>query len=120
MPLDSAIADRLKRTDDGLICAVVQQWDTREVLMVAWLNDEALELTLSSGRAVYWSRSRSELWRKGDTSGHVQWVKSVSVDCDGDAVLIEVDQVGVACHTGQPTCFAAGGDLGAQVGRGDE
>lgn len=114
------IAARLKRTDDGLIAAVAQQHDTGEVLMVAWMNDDALEQTLTSGRAVYWSRSRRELWRKGDTSGNVQRVVSVSLDCDGDAVLLKVDQVGPACHTGARTCFDAGGDLGAVDGRAAE
>jgi phosphoribosyl-AMP cyclohydrolase len=106
-PLDPALTARLKRTDTGLVCAVVQQHDTREVLMVAWMDDEALAHTLATGRATYYSRSRSSLWRKGDTSGHVQWVKRVSLDCDGDALLVEVDQVGAACHTGDRTCFDA-------------
>jgi len=110
------IAARLKRTPDGLVAAVAQQHDTGEVLMVAWMNDDALEQTLTTGRAVYWSRSRRELWRKGDTSGNVQRVVSVSLDCDGDAVLVRVDQEGPACHTGTRTCFEAGGDLGAVVG----
>jgi len=110
------IAARLKRTPDGLVAAVAQQHDTGEVLMVAWMNDDALEQTLTTGRAVYWSRSRRELWRKGDTSGNVQRVVSVSLDCDGDAVLVRVDQQGPACHTGTRTCFEAGGDLGAVVG----
>ena len=117
MPLDPTLAARLKRTDDGLVCAVVQQHDTREVLMVAWMNDDALHETLTSGRAVYWSRSRQELWRKGDTSGHSQVVVRASIDCDGDAILLEVDQVGAACHTGERTCFLTGGDLGAVDGR---
>lgn len=107
-PLDAALAARLKRTADGLVCAVVQQHDTREVLMVGWMDDEALHRTMTQGRVTFWSRSRSEYWRKGDTSGHVQYVKSVSIDCDGDALLVEVDQVGAACHTGDRTCFDAG------------
>ncbi|WP_432503845.1 phosphoribosyl-AMP cyclohydrolase [Kineococcus arenarius] len=105
--MDPALAARLKRDPAGLVCAVVQQHDTREVLMVAWMDDTALALTLSTGRATYWSRSRGALWRKGDTSGHVQLVKRVSLDCDGDALLVEVDQVGAACHTGERTCFDA-------------
>jgi phosphoribosyl-AMP cyclohydrolase len=105
--LDPTIADRLKRDAAGLVAAVVQQYDTGEVLMVGWLDDEALHRTLRSGRATYWSRSRQEYWVKGDTSGHVQWVKSVALDCDGDAVLLKVDQVGAACHTGDRTCFDA-------------
>lgn len=110
------IAARLKRSPDGLVTAVAQQHNTGEVLMVAWMNDDALEQTLTTGRAVYWSRSRNELWRKGDTSGHVQRVVSVSLDCDGDALLIQVDQTGPACHTGARSCFDAGGDLGAVNG----
>ena len=114
--LDSQISARLKRNADGLVCAVVQQHDSREVLMVGWMDDEALRRTLEEGRVTFWSRSRREYWRKGDTSGHHQYVRSVSLDCDGDALLIEVDQVGAACHTGERTCFLAGGDLGAHVG----
>ena len=101
------LAAALKRDAAGLVCAVVQQHDTREVLMVAWMDDAALQATLTTGRATYFSRSRQQLWRKGDTSGHVQWVRSVSLDCDGDALLVEVDQVGAACHTGERTCFLA-------------
>ncbi|MEZ0493009.1 phosphoribosyl-AMP cyclohydrolase [Kineococcus sp. TBRC 1896] len=105
--LDPRTAALLKRDPAGLVCAVVQQHDTHEVLMVAWMNDEALARTLATGRATYWSRSRGQLWRKGDTSGHVQHVRKVSLDCDGDALLLEVDQVGAACHTGDRTCFEA-------------
>ena len=114
--LDEGIAARLKRDERGLVCAVVQQWDSREVLMVGWMDDEALRRTLAVGRVTFWSRSRQEYWRKGDTSGHAQYVKAVSLDCDGDALLVEVDQVGAACHTGERTCFATGGDLRAVVG----
>ncbi|WP_345215779.1 phosphoribosyl-AMP cyclohydrolase [Georgenia halophila] len=110
------IAQQLKRDEHGLVCAVVQQHDSGEVLMVGWMDDEALHRTLTTGRATYWSRSRGEYWRKGDTSGHTQHVKSVALDCDGDVVLVRVDQVGAACHTGTRTCFEAGGDLGAVVG----
>ncbi|GAA3637252.1 phosphoribosyl-AMP cyclohydrolase [Kineosporia mesophila] len=106
-PLDPGLAARLTRNPDGLVCAVVQQWDTRELLMVGWMDDEALHRTLTSGRVTFWSRSRQEYWRKGDTSGHVQWVKAVALDCDGDALLVTVDQVGAACHTGDRTCFDA-------------
>jgi phosphoribosyl-AMP cyclohydrolase len=105
MSLDPALAARLKRDPDGLICAVAQQHDTGEVLMVAWMDDEALRRTLSTGRATYYSRSRREYWRKGDTSGHVQHVRSVHLDCDGDTVLLQVDQTGAACHTGERSCF---------------
>src|SRR5215469_8355709 len=103
--LDPAIADRLKRDPAGLVAAVVQQHDTREVLMVGWMDDEALHRTLTTGRATYWSRSRQEYWVKGATSGHVQQVRSVALDCDGDALLVTVDQTGPACHTGTHTCF---------------
>ena len=114
--LDPAIAARLKRDPAGLVAAVVQQHDSRVVLMVGWMDDEALHRTLTSGRLTFWSRSRQEYWRKGDTSGHVQWVKAVSLDCDGDALLVEVDQVGSACHTGARSCFDAGGPLPVVVG----
>ena len=99
------IAERLKRDAAGLVPAVVQQHDTGEVLMLAWMNDEALALTLRTGRATYFSRSRGTLWVKGETSGHHQYVTSVSLDCDGDTLLVRVDQVGPACHTGERTCF---------------
>ena len=105
--LDPAVAARLKRDAAGLVAAVVQQYDTGEVLMVGWMNDEALHRTLTTGRATYWSRSRQAYWVKGETSGHVQHVKSVALDCDGDALLVKVDQVGPACHTGDRTCFDA-------------
>ena len=112
--LDPAIAARLKRDPAGLVAAVVQQHDTGEVLMLGWMDDEALRRTLTQGRVTYWSRSRAEYWRTGDTSGHVQHVRSVALDCDGDALLVRVDQVGAACHTGARTCFDAD-DLGAVV-----
>lgn len=114
--LDPAVAARLKRDDAGLVCAVVQDDTSNEVLMVGWMDDEALARTLRTGRATYWSRSRQEYWRKGDTSGHVQHVRSVAVDCDGDALLLRVEQVGPACHTGTRTCFLAGGELPLSVG----
>ena len=116
MSLDPKIADRLKRNSDGLVAAIAQQYDTGEVLMLAWMDDEALHRTLTTGRVTFWSRSRQEYWRKGDTSGNVQWVKAVALDCDGDALLVEVDQVGPACHTGARSCFDAGGPLPAVVG----
>jgi phosphoribosyl-AMP cyclohydrolase len=106
--LDPAIADRLKRDPDGLVPAVAQQHDTGEVLMLGYMDDEALARTLASGRATYWSRSRQEYWVKGETSGHHQYVKEVRLDCDGDTILLKVDQVGPACHTGDHTCFDAG------------
>ncbi|SNS42136.1 phosphoribosyl-AMP cyclohydrolase [Micrococcales bacterium KH10] len=111
--LDPRTAELLKRDDNGLVAAIVQQHDTGEVLMLGWMDDEALARTLTSGRVTFYSRSRQEYWRKGDTSGHVQFVHSVSIDCDGDALLIKVNQVGAACHTGTRTCFEAGGDLAA-------
>jgi phosphoribosyl-AMP cyclohydrolase len=103
--LDPAIAARLKRDRDGLVAAIVRQHDSGEVLMLAWMDDEALRRTLHTGRATYWSRSRGEYWVKGATSGHHQHVKAVALDCDGDALLVSVDQVGAACHTGERTCF---------------
>jgi phosphoribosyl-AMP cyclohydrolase len=106
--LDPEIAARLKRDAGGLMAAIAQQYDTGEVLMVAWMDDEALHRTLTTGRCTYWSRSRQEYWVKGETSGHLQFVKSVALDCDGDAILVKVDQVGAACHTGDRTCFDSG------------
>ena len=105
--LDPAVVARLKRDDAGLVAAVVQQFDTGEVLMLGWMDDEALHRTLTTGRCTFWSRSRQEYWVKGATSGHAQYVKSVALDCDGDTVLVKVDQVGAACHTGDRTCFDA-------------
>src|ERR1700748_3931016 len=106
--LDSKIASRLKRDANGLVAAVAQQYDTGEVLMLAWVDDEALHRTLTTGKCTYWSRSRQEYWVKGESSGHVQRVVSVALDCDGDAVLVKVDQTGGACHTGDRPCFDAG------------
>jgi phosphoribosyl-AMP cyclohydrolase len=105
--LDPGVAALLRRDPAGLVAAVVQQHDTGEVLMVAWMDDEALRRTLTTGRATYWSRSRREYWVKGETSGHRQWVRDVRLDCDGDALLVLVDQEGPACHTGDRTCFDA-------------
>ncbi len=110
--LDPAIAARLKRDADGLVCAVVQEYSTRDVLMVAWMDDEALARTLRTRKGTYWSRSRGEYWVKGETSGHAQFVHEVRLDCDGDTVLVIVDQVGGACHTGDHTCFDADRLLG--------
>jgi phosphoribosyl-AMP cyclohydrolase len=103
--LDPEIAARLKRNQNGLVCAVAQQRGTGEVLMVAWMNDEALDRTLTTRRGTYYSRSRQRLWVKGETSGHTQRVHEVRLDCDGDTVLLVVDQTGPACHTGTHTCF---------------
>jgi phosphoribosyl-AMP cyclohydrolase len=105
MALDAGIAARLTRDAAGLVAAVVQEHTTGEVLMLAWMNDEALHRTLTTGRATYYSRSRGTIWVKGETSGNHQYVRSVALDCDGDALLVRVDQVGVACHTGERTCF---------------
>jgi len=101
------IAARLKRDADGLVPAVVQQHGSGEVLMVGWMDDEALARTLATRRTTFWSRSRREYWVKGETSGHRQAVLEVRLDCDGDTVLVEVDQTGPACHTGDRTCFDA-------------
>jgi phosphoribosyl-AMP cyclohydrolase len=103
--LDPSIAARLTRNADGLVAAIVREHATGDVLMMAWMDDEALRRTLTTGRATYWSRSRREYWVKGATSGHHQYVKNVALDCDGDALLVTVDQVGAACHTGTHSCF---------------
>ena len=105
--LAPAIAARLKRNPEGLFAAVAQERGTGAVLMVAWMDDEALARTLTTRAATYFSRSRGAYWVKGATSGHTQHVHSVRLDCDGDTVLLEVDQVGGACHTGDRTCFDA-------------
>ncbi|MCR3718818.1 MULTISPECIES: phosphoribosyl-AMP cyclohydrolase [Prauserella salsuginis group] len=105
--LDPALADRLKRGADELVCAVVVDHATSDVLMVAWMDDEALARTLTTRRATYFSRSRQQLWVKGETSGNVQHVREVRLDCDGDTLLVRVDQTGPACHTGARTCFDA-------------
>ena len=99
--------DELTFGSDGLVVAVVQQHDTHEVLMVAYMNAEAVRRTLADGRVTYWSRSRNELWHKGDTSGNSQRLVSITADCDGDALLVVVDQTGPACHTGTATCFTS-------------
>ncbi|GGF32163.1 phosphoribosyl-AMP cyclohydrolase [Marmoricola endophyticus] len=106
--LDPGVAERLTLNDQGLLPAIVQQHDTGEVLMLAWMDAEALRRTLDTGRGTYWSRSRREYWVKGETSGHTQRVVEVRLDCDGDTVLVKVDQTGPACHTGTRTCFDDG------------
>ena len=103
--LDPAILERTTFNVDGLVPAIIQQWDSLEVLMMGWMDAEALRRTLTEGRVTFWSRSRQEYWRKGDTSGHVQYVKGAALDCDGDTLLVTVDQIGAACHTGTRTCF---------------
>jgi phosphoribosyl-AMP cyclohydrolase len=105
--LDPAIAALLKRDPQGLVAAVVQDAASGDVLMVGWMDDAALHATLTSGRTTFWSRSRQAYWVKGETSGHRQWVREVRLDCDGDTVLVKVDQEGAACHTGDRTCFDA-------------
>jgi len=97
--------DELAFDDRGLIPAIVQDAASGEVLMLAWVNKQSLERTLEEGRTVFWSRSRQELWRKGETSGNVQHVEEIRADCDADVLLIRVHQIGPACHTGERTCF---------------
>jgi phosphoribosyl-AMP cyclohydrolase len=103
--LDPEIAALLKRDQAGLVAAVVQEQTTGEVLMVGWMDDAALHRTLTTGRSTFYSRSRQEYWVKGETSGHRQWVREVRLDCDGDTLLVQVQQDGPACHTGSRTCF---------------
>lgn len=103
-PLDQALAS-LRFNDDGLVPAIAQQFDSGEVLMMAWMNRESLQETLETGRVCYWSRSRQKLWRKGESSGQVQLLKTLRIDCDGDTLLLGVDQTGPACHTGRRSCF---------------
>jgi phosphoribosyl-AMP cyclohydrolase len=104
--MSSAATEAVKWNSDGLVPAIAQDWKSGEVLMLAWMNREALETTLAEGRAVYWSRSRCALWRKGESSGHVQLLKELRIDCDADTVLMQVEQVGgIACHTGRRSCF---------------
>ena len=102
----SSLTDRVKWNDQGLIPAIAQDWRSGDVLMLAWMNREALELTMREGRAIYWSRSRGALWRKGEESGHVQTLKEIRIDCDEDTVLLKIEQLGGAtCHTGHRSCF---------------
>ncbi|MPY70557.1 MAG: phosphoribosyl-AMP cyclohydrolase [Alphaproteobacteria bacterium] len=107
-PADDTIEQALAKIafdGDGLVPAIAQQYDTGEVLMMAWMNADALRETLATGAACYWSRSRGKLWRKGESSGQTQALKELRIDCDGDTLLLQVDQKGVACHTGRRTCF---------------
>lgn len=102
----SPATQQIKWNEQGLIPAIAQDWQTGEVLMLAWMNPDALELTIREGRAIYWSRSRQALWRKGEESGHVQQLKELRIDCDADTVLMKVEQIGgIACHTGRRSCF---------------
>jgi phosphoribosyl-AMP cyclohydrolase len=105
MRLRDELTARMRFNSDGLVPAVAQDAETGDVLMMAWMDSEALARTLSSGRATYWSRSRQSYWVKGETSGNVQQVVSAHLDCDGDTILLRVQQTGAACHTGNPTCF---------------
>jgi phosphoribosyl-AMP cyclohydrolase len=101
----NTIVEEIKFNENGLVPAVAQQHDSGEVLMMAWMNADALRETLETGRVCYWSRSRQSLWRKGESSGQIQALKKMQIDCDGDTVLLKVDQSGVACHTGHRSCF---------------
>lgn len=100
-----AVIDRAVFAENGLMPAIIQQWDSKEVLMLGYMNEEALRRTLTEGRVTFWSRSRQEFWRKGDSSGNRQFVRGAALDCDGDTVLVSVDQHGPACHTGAHACF---------------
>jgi phosphoribosyl-AMP cyclohydrolase len=101
-----ALLQEIHWNEQGLIPAIAQDWQTGEVLMLAWMNRDALQLTIDEGRAIYWSRSRQALWRKGEESGHVQHLKELRIDCDADTVLMKVEQIGgIACHTGRRSCF---------------
>jgi phosphoribosyl-AMP cyclohydrolase len=99
------ILKKIQFNDHGLVPVIAQRHGNGEVLMMAWMNADAVAETLATGRVCYWSRSRQSLWRKGETSGHFQYLKEFFVDCDGDTLLITVDQTGPACHTGEKTCF---------------
>lgn len=99
------LLSKVKFDGNGLVPAIAQQYDSNEVLMMAWMSAESIKETMRQGRAVYFSRSRKSLWRKGDTSGQVQYIRDVQLDCDADTILLKVDQVGVACHTGRRSCF---------------
>lgn len=101
-----ALAQDIKWNEQGLVPVIAQDWQSGEVLMLAWMNRDALLQTIAEGRAIYWSRSRNKLWRKGEESGHVQHLKELRIDCDADTVLVKVEQVGgIACHTGRRSCF---------------
>ena len=102
----SALLDKIAWNSDGLIPAIAQDYKTGQILMMAWMNAEALQLTVQEERAVYWSRSRQKLWRKGEESGHIQPIKEIRLDCDSDVIILQVEQVGgIACHTGRSSCF---------------
>lgn len=102
----NALMQKINWNEQGLIPAIAQDWQTDEVLMLAWMNADALQLTIDEERAIYWSRSRQALWRKGEESGNVQRLKELRIDCDADTVLLKVEQIGgIACHTGRRHCF---------------
>lgn len=105
MTMSDSVPDTLTFDESGLIPAIIQDDESGDVLMLAWMDREAVRRTLTSGRVTFWSRSRGEYWRKGDTSGHRQYVRSVAMDCDADTLLVRVVQLGAACHTGTRTCF---------------
>jgi phosphoribosyl-AMP cyclohydrolase len=109
-----AEVEKLLKSPTDLVAAIAQDSDTGDVLMLAWMNRDALAATIATGQATYWSRSRRELWIKGATSGHSQTVTSISIDCDGDAILLKVKQVGAACHTGLRSCFHTGVEMASQ------
>lgn len=113
------VITRARFGDGGLIPAIIQQWDSKDVLMLGYMDEEALRRTLTEGRVTFWSRSRQEYWRKGDTSGNRQFVRGAALDCDGDTVLVTVDQHGPACHTGAHACFDVD-PLEPRVGEADD
>ena len=115
----SPLSETLQFTADGLIPAIAQQFDTGEVLMMAWMNKDSLTETLVTGRVCYWSRSRRTFWRKGDTSGHIQKLVELRYDCDADTILVLVDQIGAACHEGSRTCFTRRLDTDGRVSEED-
>ncbi|MES2169819.1 MAG: phosphoribosyl-AMP cyclohydrolase [Actinomycetota bacterium] len=114
-----AVLDRATFDSNGLLPAIIQQWDSKEVLMLGYMDREALRRTLTEGRVTFWSRSRQEYWRKGDTSGNRQYVKGAAFDCDADTLLVAVDQIGAACHTGAHACFDVD-PLDPAIGDADE
>ena len=114
-----AVIDRAKFDDHGLLPAIIQQEGSGEVLMLGYMNPEALRRTLTEGRVTFWSRSRQEYWRKGDTSGHRQYVRGAALDCDADTLLLTVEQIGAACHTGAHACFDVD-PLSPHIGHSDE
>lgn len=116
MTATNTLSQQIKWNEQGLVPAIAQDWQTGEILMLAWMNADALALSVSEGRAIYWSRSRQALWRKGEESGHVQKLKELRIDCDADTVLMKVEQVGgIACHTGRRSCFYRKLEQGALV-----